>query len=134
MNNKKEIMLNRLSKIIKSDEYLTKEEIINYVFNNIKPNTTKSVKRVKKIKFIKKDNENTNIEDDKKEEIKNKEIDNKKINSKKGEKIELMNLDNKNNKEEKSNNEKKKLIKNGYKKRTKKTDFLLIKNKNKFII
>ena len=35
MNNKKDIMMNRLSKIIKSDEYLTKDELINYVFNDM---------------------------------------------------------------------------------------------------
>ena len=43
MNNKKNIMLNRLSKIIRSNDYLSKEEIIDYVFRDVKPNTTKSM-------------------------------------------------------------------------------------------
>ena len=37
MNNKKDVMLRRLRKVMKSDEYFTKDEIIDYVFNDIKP-------------------------------------------------------------------------------------------------
>ena len=35
INNRKSIMLNRLSQIIRSDEYYTRDEIIDYVFRNI---------------------------------------------------------------------------------------------------
>ena len=43
LNYKKTIMLNRLGKIIRSNEQFTKEEINDYVFKNIKPHTTKSM-------------------------------------------------------------------------------------------
>ena len=53
MNNRKSIMLNRLSQIIRSDEYYTKDEIIDYVFNNISPSTTKSMNNTRNIINIK---------------------------------------------------------------------------------
>ena len=62
MNNKKDIMMSRLNKLIKSDDYFTRDEIINYVLHDIKPNKT-SHNFYKLSKSTKKINENTNKED-----------------------------------------------------------------------
>jgi len=62
MNNKKNIMMGRLNKLIKSDNYFTRDEIINYVLHDIKPNKTSHnfYKHSKSTKNIK---ENDNKED-----------------------------------------------------------------------
>ena len=99
LSNKKSIMLDRLNKIIRSDENFTKEEIIDYVFRDVKPNTTKSMvstksnfklynemdeENSKNISKINKNNENT-IEDKEnevnKEKNKNAKNDDKNINN-----------------------------------------------------
>ena len=79
LNNKKSIMLDRLNKIIRSDENYTKEEIIDYVFRDIKPNTTKSLNNTKSNFKLYNDmdkenskdmsNINNNVTEEKKEEV-----------------------------------------------------------------
>ena len=71
MNNKKDVMMGRLRKVMKSDEYFTREEIIDYVFNDVKP-SHKTIKS--QSKYI----ENENNNDDKKEDESNKENENNK--------------------------------------------------------
>ena len=78
MNNKKEAMMGRLRKIIKSDEYFTKEEIIDYVFNDNKPNHKNQNQNNINDEDNNKDNENKednkiNDNEDKKEENNNNE-------------------------------------------------------------
>ena len=63
MNNKKVVMMDRLRKVMKSDEYFTKDEIIDYVFHDIKPNSHKNDEN--------NDNENGNKDKEKKENDKN---------------------------------------------------------------
>lgn len=62
MNNKKVVMMDRLRKVMKSDEYFTKDEIIDYVFHDIKPNSHKNDEN--------NDNENGNKDKEKKRMIK----------------------------------------------------------------
>ena len=75
MNNKKDIMMNRLSKVVKSDEYFTKDEIIDYVFNDKKPNTTKSMSNIRRINYIKQDKNDKNNKNDKNKNNKNDKND-----------------------------------------------------------
>jgi hypothetical protein len=77
----KEGMENRLQKIMKYDEYLTRDEILDYVFNDIKPNTKNksklSVSRRNK-EFEEKNISNNNSKDyisDKFENINEKKTD-----------------------------------------------------------
>ena len=41
MNEKKNIMLKRLEQVIKSDKNMTKDEIMDYVINNVEPGNNK---------------------------------------------------------------------------------------------
>ena len=77
----KEGMENRLQKVMKYDEYLTRDEILDYVFNDIKPNTKNksklSVSRRNK-EFEEKNISNNNSKDyisDKFENINEKKTD-----------------------------------------------------------
>ena len=55
-------MLNRLNKIIKNDEYLTKEELYDYVFYNIKPPNSTKNRLDEKIFYESIEKENSNEE------------------------------------------------------------------------
>ena len=48
LNNKKSAMLNRLQKVMKDDKNMTKDEIMEYVFNDIKPTNKKKDEENKK--------------------------------------------------------------------------------------
>jgi hypothetical protein len=60
MNNKKVVMMDRLRKVMKSDEYFTKDEIIDYVFHDIKPNSHKNNENANANKDEKKENNTPN--------------------------------------------------------------------------
>ena len=69
MNNKKDVMMGRLRKVMKSDEYFTREEIIDYVFNDVKPNHKTNEKNQSK-----NDNEdNNNNENEEENKVKESE-------------------------------------------------------------
>ena len=68
MNNKKDVMMGRLRKVMKSDEYFTRNEIIDYVLHDIKPNSHKNDGKNQN-----NHNENTNRDGKENEEKENKE-------------------------------------------------------------
>ena len=75
MNNKKVVMMDRLRKVMKSDEHFTKDEIIDYVFHDIKPNSHKNNENnenenAKADKDEKKENDNRTPNDNKEKENK----------------------------------------------------------------
>jgi hypothetical protein len=95
MKYKKSVMLNRLSKIIRSNEPYTKEEIADYVFKNIKPHTTKSmINTSNKFQLYNDTSENE-------EDRENKEGEHNEHNTNSDENNKKENINNNNNKENK---------------------------------
>lgn len=112
LNNKKIVMLDRLNKVIKTNDNLTKEEIIDYVFRDIKPHTTKSMTDINgKIDILNNSENKENLDDSKnnqdiKKEIKDINEDEKEKDKEENNKKEDNNINNQKNEENKNDKEK----------------------------
>ena len=97
-------MLNRLSKIIKSNDQFTKDEIVDYVFRNIKPHTTKSMINSKNKFNIYNTSDNDEVKENKEEEN-NDEMEQNENENKNNENINGQNDNKNNNQDEKKKND-----------------------------